>query len=64
MIAKIINKSAKAPAPAFMIKMMLGEMATETILADLAVRPRRLEEAGFAWRHAALEAALRHELNA
>jgi NAD dependent epimerase/dehydratase family enzyme len=32
------------------------------MLADLAVRPRRLEEAGFAWKHASLEAALTHEL--
>jgi uncharacterized protein (TIGR01777 family) len=64
MIAKIINKSAKTPAPAFMLKLMFGEMAAETILADLAVRPRRLEEAGFVWQHATLEAALRHELTA
>jgi uncharacterized protein (TIGR01777 family) len=62
MIGRIINKSAKTPAPAFMLKMMFGEMATETMLADLAVRPRRLEEAGFAWKHASLEAALTHEL--
>ena len=64
MMGRIINKSAKAPAPAFMLKMMFGEMATETILSDLAVRPRRLEEAGFVWQYAGLEAALRHELNA
>jgi len=64
LVGRIINKSAKTPAPAFMLKMMFGEMATETMLADLAVRPRRLEEAGFAWRHEALEAALRYELNA
>jgi hypothetical protein len=64
MVGRIINKSAKAPVPAFALKLMFGEMAVETMLADLAVRPRRLEEAGFAWTHAGLEAALRHELNA
>ncbi len=64
MIGKVINKSVKPPVPAFMLKMMFGEMAEETMLADLAVQPRRLQEAGFTWRQAALEAALRHELSA
>jgi uncharacterized protein (TIGR01777 family) len=62
MMAKLLNKSAKTPAPAFALKLMLGEMATETILSDLAVKPRKLQEAGFAWRQETLEAALRHEL--
>jgi uncharacterized protein (TIGR01777 family) len=64
LMSRLIQKPAKAAVPAFALKLMFGEMAVETILADLAVRPRRLEEAGFAWRHAALEAALRYELNA
>ncbi len=63
MMARIINKPAKTPAPAFALKLMFGEMATETMLADLAVKPKRLEEAGFSWRHATLEATLRHELS-
>jgi len=63
-IGRLIHKSAKAPAPAFMLKLMFGEMATETMLADLAVRPRKLQEAGFVWRQPTLEEALRHELNA
>ncbi len=61
-VGRILNKTLKSAAPAFALKLMFGEMATETMLADLAVRPRRLQEAGFAWRHAALEDALRHEL--
>ncbi len=63
-MGRVLNKSAKTGAPAFALKLMFGEMATETMLADLAVRPRRLEEAGFAWKHATLEDALRHELRA
>ncbi|HVU37214.1 MAG TPA: TIGR01777 family oxidoreductase [Opitutales bacterium] len=61
-VGRILNKTLKSAAPAFALKLMFGEMAAETMLADLAVRPRRLQEAGFAWRHAALEDALRHEL--
>jgi len=62
LVAKLLNKSAKAGAPAFALKLMFGEMATETILSDLAVKPLRLREAGFTWRQETLEAALRHEL--
>jgi uncharacterized protein len=62
MVGHIINKPAKTHAPAFMLKLMFGDMAVETMLADLAVRPRRLQEAGYAWQHAELEAALRYEL--
>ncbi len=62
LMARLLNKSAKTPAPAFALKLMLGEMAAETILSDLAVKPKKLQEAGFAWRQETLEAALRHEL--
>jgi len=62
LMAKLLNKSAKTPAPAFALKLMFGEMATETILSDLAVKPLRLQEAGFVWKQETLEAALRHEL--
>jgi uncharacterized protein (TIGR01777 family) len=63
-VGRALNKTVKPAVPAFMLKMMFGEMAEETMLADLAVRPHKLQEAGFAWRQAALEAALRHELMA
>jgi hypothetical protein len=61
-LGRILEKSSKTHAPAFALKLLLGEMAGETILSDLAVIPRRLQEAGFVWRFAGLEAALRHEL--
>ena len=63
-IGRIINKSVKPAVPAFGLKLMFGQMATETMLADLAVNPRKLHEAGFVWKQGALEAALRHELGA
>ena len=61
-LGRILEKSSKTHAPAFALKLLLGEMAGETILSDLAVIPRRLQEAGFVWHFAGLEAALRHEL--
>ncbi len=64
MIGRILHKSLKPAVPAFALKLMFGELATETMLADLAVNPRKLQEAGFVWKHGSLEAALRHELGA
>jgi len=64
MLGRILNKTVKPAVPAFALKLMFGELATETMLADLAVNPRKLHEAGFVWKHGALEAALRHELGA
>jgi uncharacterized protein len=61
-MARLLNKSVKPSVPAFALKLMLGEMATETILSDLAVKPGKLQEAGFVWRQETLESALRHEL--
>ena len=46
------------PVPAVVLKLMLGEMAEATLLADLAVKPARLEEMGHVFRAGSLEKAL------
>jgi uncharacterized protein len=50
--------------PAFLLRLMLGEMATALILASRRIEPRKLQEAGYAFRFPDLETALRHELAA
>lgn len=54
----------KAPVhmhvPAFMLKMTMGEMAEEMLLASQMVSPLKLRQTGFKFRHTHLEAALRH----
>jgi NAD dependent epimerase/dehydratase family enzyme len=50
------------PVPASVLKLIFGEMATNTILADQRVVPKRLAGAGFVFRHPRLEEALRFEL--
>ena len=45
--------------PAFAARLMLGEMANELLLASQRVRPSRLEETGYTFRHPQLEGALR-----
>jgi len=64
LIGRLIKKSVKPAVPAFALKLMFGEMATETMLSDLAVNPTKLRNAGFVWRHPDLESALRFELDA
>jgi uncharacterized protein (TIGR01777 family) len=46
------------PVPALVLKLMFGEMAGATLLADLAVKPGRLEEMGYTFKAGSLEKAL------
>ena len=54
--------SALVPAPAFALRLALGEMADATLLASARVRPVRLDESRCTFRLPALEGALRHLL--
>lgn len=46
------------PLPAAMVKLLFGDMGRETVLADLAVQPARLQQLGFEWYLPSLERAL------
>ena len=48
--------------PAFVLLVMMGEMAGEFILASRRIEPRKLLDAGYSFRFPDLETALRHEL--
>jgi len=61
-LGRVLGRPALLPAPGFALRLALGEMAGELLLASQRVRPARLLEAGFEFRHADLEGALRHEL--
>ncbi len=61
-LAKVLGRPALATVPAFAVILMFGEMAKELLLMGQRVRPRRLEEAGFVFKHPALDEALRFEL--
>jgi len=50
------------PLPAFLLRLMLGEMAEALILASRRIEPRRLLATGYPFRYPELEEALRHEL--
>lgn len=61
-LGKVLNRPAIFPLPAFMLKLLFGEMAKETILSGQRVKPHRLTEHGYPFMHQQLEAALRFEL--
>lgn len=61
-LARVLNRPALLPAPAFALRLVLGEMADALLLASARVLPRRLEAGGFRFEHPELSEALRHVL--
>lgn len=61
-LGKVLRRPTVFPMPAFMARLALGEMANELLLASACVLPRQLMDHGYTFRHANLEAALRHLL--
>jgi len=61
-LARVLRRPAILPVPAAGLKLIFGEMAEETLLASTRAVPERATQAGFAWRQADLESALRHVL--
>ncbi|PLW96866.1 MAG: TIGR01777 family protein [Marinilabiliales bacterium] len=58
-IGKALGKPAAVHTPAFVLKLMLGEMADELLLNGLKVLPKRLSETGFEFDYETIEAALK-----
>jgi NAD dependent epimerase/dehydratase family enzyme len=61
-LGRVLRRPAVLPTPAFVLRLALGEMADELLLASSRIEPRRLEESGFRFLHPELEGALRFEL--
>ncbi|MFO7569928.1 MAG: DUF1731 domain-containing protein, partial [Smithellaceae bacterium] len=56
-IGRILHRPSFLPAPAFMMKLILGEFG-DVLLKGQRVIPRRLIDAGFQFRHPEIEGAL------
>jgi uncharacterized protein len=56
--ARLLRRPCWLPAPAFALRLALGQMAT-LLLDGLYLHPARLQELGFHFRFASLESALR-----
>lgn len=63
-LADVLRRPALLPAPAFMLRTVLGEMADELLLASARVRPGVLSAQNYPFRDVDLEQALRWELGA
>ena len=61
-LAATLGRPALLPAPAFALKAVFGEMATETMLASQRCQPARLAQNGFKFEYPDIDQALRHLL--
>ncbi len=61
-LGRAISRPAVAPVPAFSIKLLYGEMS-QIVLTGVRMVPGRAAELGYAFKHADLDAALRHTLD-
>ncbi len=62
-LASVLGKSARFPAPAFALRLALGDMANVLLLSSQRVRPEKLLAAAYKFRFETLEPALRAILN-
>ncbi len=58
-IGKALGKPAAIHTPAFVLKLMLGEMADELLLNGVKVVPKRLQEYGFRFEYETITSALK-----
>ena len=56
-LARTLHRPAVLPAPAWALRLALGEMSV-LLLGGQRLVPRRTQEAGFTWRHPTLAGAL------
>lgn len=62
LLAKILHRPAILPAPSSALRMALGSMADELLLASTRVIPQRLLQTEYEFRNRDLESVLRHLL--
>lgn len=61
-LGRVLHRPAVLPAPAWVLRLMFGEMAEATVLVSTRVKADRLTASGYRWRHPRLEGALRQVL--
>jgi uncharacterized protein (TIGR01777 family) len=61
-LGRVLSRPSIMRVPASVARIGLGEMADELLLASTRVRPRRLLNSAYEFRHDAVEDALRHML--
>ena len=62
-LGTVLGRPTIVPMPAFITRLLLGEMGEELLLSSTRVKPEKLQQAGFAWQYPQLEPALRHVID-
>ena len=62
-LGKVLGRPTVFPLPTGLVKMLFGEMGRETVLSNLGVLPKSLNELGFEWQQAEIETALKQTLS-
>jgi uncharacterized protein (TIGR01777 family) len=62
-LGRVLKRPTVFPLPAFLVDILFGTMGRETVLADIGVLPRVLENSGFKWNCPTAESALKKALN-
>ena len=61
-LSRVLGHKPGLPMPAFLLRIMLGEMAEALILASRRIIPDKLLAAGYSFRYPDLETAISHEV--
>lgn len=61
-LARVLGRFAGPPAPELALRLLPGRMGEEMFLASCRAIPEKALQSGYAFRHATLEGALRHQL--
>jgi uncharacterized protein len=61
-LGRALRRPAFLPAPAFALRLMLGQMAEEMLMSGQRVAPARASIEGFVFAYPTIDAALRHAL--
>lgn len=61
-LGRVLNRPAFIPAPAFALRLVLGDMADEALLGGQRVVPKRTVAEGFSFNRPQLEDSLRHAI--
>lgn len=61
-VGKVLKRPTIFPLPAFMARLVLGEMADELLLSSIRVVPNQLQQHGFKFEQPDLISCLQHEL--
>jgi NAD dependent epimerase/dehydratase family enzyme len=61
-LGKVLHRPTIFPLPEFVIRTVMGEMGQELLLTSAHAVPEKLQAAGYRFRHADLEGALRAAL--